>query len=749
MGGLGKTRLAIEAGFQLLERYSNGVWFVDLAAVADGAGVARALAAVLTVREESDKPLQASLCDALRDRSVLLVMDNCEHVLDAAARVIRSMLTECPRLHVLATSRQSLGLTGEVALRLEPLAVPHTIDPPLSQIGTVDAAKQPPAISLFVERAAAVQPSFELTPQNYAAVTAICRRLDGIPLALELAAARVRSLSVEQIAARLDDRFRLLVSGDRAAQPRQQTLRGLVDWSYDLLEPNARLLIARLSVFAGGCTLEAAEEICADSESEGSGAVGNVEARPRIEAADVLDLLTDLVEKSLVQVESGAHGDNRYLMLETLRQYAGEKLNDLGELTQLRQRHFRFYVRVAESAEAEMRGPNQNRRLREILADNDNFRAALLEASAGVDRMRLAAALFWHWYIHGLYAEGRSWIERALKECPDAPTPLLCRTKKAAGDLCWALGDLDDARKIHLQNLEIQSRVQDRRGIALSHNSLGLVAYHQGDCAASIEHYRTGLAILREEGDPTVTGLLLMNLALPIKDQGDYVEAETLLAEADELHRITGNTQGLGAVLHSRCLIAKRLGDYARAREFLEEAMEIERQQQNPHGEAVMLHTLGEIAFYQRDLDYAEECYRSALDRFRLAGAKRAIAASLYGLGQIFFERNDYTQAREYHLESLRIETDLKNRSGISNSLWGIAALDHVSGRPDRAAILLGAVAAESRQSGTSVAPNQLADRDRLLESVRDTLGEAIFTTEWQTGATLTIEQAAYLAQQS
>ena len=745
MGGLGKTRLAIEAGLQLLERHSNGVWFVDLATVTDGAGVARALAAVISLREESDKPLESSLCDTLREHNTLIVMDNCEHVLDAAARLVRALVMDCPHLHVLATSRQSLGLTGEVVLRLEPLQVPNSlISPPTPP---VRREEQWPAISLFAERAAAVQPGFALTPQNYSAVTTICRRLDGIPLALELAAVRVRSLSVEQIAARLDDRFRLLISGDRAAQPRQQTLRGLVDWSYDLLEPRARLLFARLSIFAGGCTLEAAENICADSDTGVCSPGTTAEDRPRIDVADVIDLLTDLVEKSLVQVEAGAIGDNRYLMLETLRQYADEKLQSSGELAQLRQKHLHWYLRCAEAAEAEMRGPNQNVRLREVLADNDNFRQALVEAGPGLERMRLAAALFWHWYIHGFYAEGRLWIDRALKECPAAPTALLCKTMKAAGDLCWALGDLDAARDIHLRNLEIQREAQDRKGIALSYNSLGLVAYHRGECAEAIANYRTGLEIMRDIGETIMTGVMLMNLSLPIKDQGDYVEAEALLAEADGLHRSTGNIQGLGAVLQSRCLIAKRLGDYVSARKYIEEAMEVDRRQENPQGEAVMLHTLGEIALFQKEIELAERSFHAALERFSRVGSKRAIAASLYCMALVFCERKDFDQARTYHLESLRIEADLKNRPGIISSLRGLAALDGVSGKPERATTLLGAAATHSLQSGTPIPPNLQADHDLLLESLRSTLGDARFTAGWTVGGSMTLDQAIAMAQ--
>ena len=276
MGGMGKTRLAIETALRQRAAFPDGVWFVDLASVAEKDLVARAVAAVLAVRKEAGQPLAVSLIAALRDRQMLLVIDNCEHLIEPSAQLVRSLVSACPRLHVLATSRQALGLTGEIVLRLEPLPLPPgSVDAQPAPLDATQAPDPSPAVRLFAERAAAAQPAFAVTAQNMAAVSAICHRLDGIPLALELAAARIRSLSAEQIASRLEDRFRLLTSGSRAAPPRQQTLRALVDWSFDQLGLPSRLLFARLSVFAGGWTLEAAEEVCGDITGSRQQAAGN------------------------------------------------------------------------------------------------------------------------------------------------------------------------------------------------------------------------------------------------------------------------------------------------------------------------------------------------------------------------------------------------------------------------------------------------------------------------------------------
>jgi len=756
MGGLGKTRLAIETASRFKPQFPGGAWFVDLAAIVDPELVPRTLAAVLSVREEAGKPLPQTLVDVLRDRRTLIVMDNCEHLLEPCAALIRSLVTACPQLYVLATSRQALGITGEVAFRLEPLPLP---DPESvisaaapggeEAIATIVSGivERSPAVSLFVERVAAAQPGFVASPQNIGAISKICCRLDGIPLALELAAARARSLSVVQIASRLDDRFRLLTSPSRAAPPRQQALRALVDWSFDLLEPKERMLFARVSIFAGGWMLEACEEVCADAPDEDpGGSPAGPLPREGIDRGQILDLLSGLVEKSLVLAESGDGGETRYRMLETLRQYAAEKLLQGGERERMRVRHLRWCLRFTEEAESEMRGANQTQRLSEQMRDNDNLRQALQEAGPGVERMRLATALFWHWYVHGFYAEGRGWLERVLEQTPDAPVALRCKAMKTAGDLCWAMGDMEAAQAIHHRNLAVQCDANDRRGVGMTYNSLGLVAYHQGDCAKAIEYYEKGLRILRELDEASAVGVVLMNLALPLKEQGAYREAEALLSEADAIHRKTGNAMGLTSVLHSRCLIAKRLGDYERAKEFIEEAIEIDGVHANLLGEAVNLHTRGEIAFYQGDLELAERSFRGSLERFSRIGARRSIAAALCSLGEVLQVQGHTDEARRLQLESLDIDSALGNRVGMTTSLRALAAAEHSRGDSRRAATLLAAVAAGIEQLGTPMPPNQHEPYERLLADIRETLGEESYDLHWRTGAVMSLESAAELA---
>jgi predicted ATPase/class 3 adenylate cyclase len=405
-GGCGKTRLALQVAADVLEEFEEGVWLVELAALADSTLVPQTVAAALGVREEPGRPLTETLIDYLRPRQVLLLLDNCEHLLSASAQLADTSLRACPRLRVLVTSREGLGIAGETTYRVPSLSLPD-----LQHLPPVAALSQFEATRLFVDRAAAAVPSFTLNEQNAPSVAEVCYRLDGIPLAIELAAARVKALPVEQITRRLDDRFRLLTGGSRAALPRQQTLRATIDWSYDLLSEAERMLLRRLSVFAGGWTLEAAE------------AVGAGEG---INDDEVQELLTTLVEKSLVLYEE-QRGEARYRLLETVRQYSRERLLESGEMQVVCSRHASFYLNFAEQAEPELRRSDQVGWLNRLDVEHDNLRAALewslLGDNQGEVGLRLAGALWWFWLVRSHFTEGRNWLDAAVSRAVDAPAP--------------------------------------------------------------------------------------------------------------------------------------------------------------------------------------------------------------------------------------------------------------------------------------------------------------------------------------
>jgi predicted ATPase/class 3 adenylate cyclase len=422
VGGTGKTRLALQVAGELLERIADGVWLIELAAVSDPAQLASTVAATLAVREEPGRAMRDTLTDHLRDRAAVLILDNCEHLLAGCAELAEHLLRQCGSLLVLATSREALGIPGEVAWNVPSLTLPPAA-------GDLDQVLQSEAAQLFIERAAAANRAFKGTPDSASAVAQICRRLDGIPLALELAAGRIKSLRVEEVAARLDDRFRLLAGGSRTALPRQRTLLGTIDWSHSLLSEPERELLRRLSVFAGGWTLESAEAVCAD----GSG--------------NVLELLSGLVAKSLVVFDGGA---GRYHMLETIRQYAGDRLLDAGEGDEYRARHLAHFASLANEAGAKLQGAGLSGAMALLDAERDNLRAALgwaLEQGephviAGGELVR---ALGDFWGLRGQHYEARDWHRRAI-EVVREPGPLRARLLERFGSFEWQQGDLREAR---------------------------------------------------------------------------------------------------------------------------------------------------------------------------------------------------------------------------------------------------------------------------------------------------------------
>jgi non-specific serine/threonine protein kinase len=406
-GGIGKTRLSLETAHQLLSAFPDGIWFIELAPVSDPALLSQLIVNTLGLLDQANRSPQTMLTDFLQSKHALLILDNCEHLILACAQLVEILLRTCPDLKILTTSREALNIDGESLYLVPTLTIPDSVN------ATLDALSESEAAKLFLERAGSTGTGFTLTGENAPSIAEICRHLDGIPLALELAAARVKLLRVEEIAVRLNDSFRLLTGGARTALPRHQTLRAMIDWSHDLLSEPERALLRRLSVFAGGWSLEAAEQV---TSSRGNEETENARAIHDLQAMDILDLLTSLVNKSLIIAENKQGQETRYTMLETIRQYASEKLLQAGEAELLRERHLAYYVDLAERAEPNLRAHDMVLWLDHLEAEHENIRSALewgLEADIEAE-LRLASALLWYWHIRGRKNEGVEWLERAL-----------------------------------------------------------------------------------------------------------------------------------------------------------------------------------------------------------------------------------------------------------------------------------------------------------------------------------------------
>ena len=559
-GGSGKTRLALAVASGLVENFEDGVWLVELAPLSDPDLVPQAIASVLGVREAPGTDLIEGLVDHLEPRNVLLVLDNCEHLIEACASLAETLLRRCPGLSVLTTSREALGIPGETLFAVPPLSLPDPHRPP-----AVEGMPRYEASRLFVERARAVRSGFSITGDNAMAIAQICYRLDGMPLAIELAAARVRVLSPEQISTRLDDSFRLLAGGGRSVLARQRTLLATMDWSYGLLGPQEKGLFRRLSVFAGGFTLEAAEGVCAGEDLEGG---------------EVLDLLASLVDKSLVLVAAEQGGEARYRLLETARQYASEKLGEAGEAEEVHRRHADFYLALAEEAEPDPR--EQGAWLERLGTERDNFRAALgwslgPEASAEAAELgvRLAVALGHRrfWAAYGL-GEGLVWFERGLAGSGTLPEILRAEALAHAGWIANVQGNYEKAQRLLEENYAVSKELGDKHIVATSLIQLGQFLTMHGSEQERVETLREETeALLPELSDPQLTASLLVFLGLVALNGDDYQRTFALLEEGLHLFREMGDTYGTAICCGTLGFVALHLDDVDRAARMFEEAL--------------------------------------------------------------------------------------------------------------------------------------------------------------------------------
>ncbi len=553
IGGLGKSRLSLQVAADVLDDYPDGVWFVELAPVADPRVVPQLLASLLGVREVAGGSVLDALAAHVRTRALLVILDNCEHLTQACAELARALLEAGPQVKILASSREHLNLRGEITYPLMPLALP---DP--QHKAAMEDFLQGEAVRLFVDRASAALPSFAVSERNAGAIATICRRLDGIPLALELAAARVRTLSVENIAERLRDRFRLLSGGDRTALPRQQTLRALIDWSFDLLSSSERVLFGRLAVFAGGFTLDAGEVIGAGSE---------------LAETDVLDVLAHLVEKSLVALEAAGA---RYKMLETVRQYAQEKLDASGEAEHARARHLAFYCTFADSARAELAGPAQGQWLEAIDRELENVLAAHRWCDAapegGERGLQLVTALKFYWINRGLFGLGYELTLEALARPRSTSRDLArCRGLLLAGQLCLFIGRFDDAARLLRESLEIARENDTKPAVTAVLPPLAIAAIRQGELATARTYLTESLTLARELGNKRQLAAALNELGQLDRLEGRIDSATSLYQQVLPLARDLEDRESIAVALLNLAMVALTKRDLAPAQAMLRE----------------------------------------------------------------------------------------------------------------------------------------------------------------------------------
>ncbi|HET9587397.1 MAG TPA: adenylate/guanylate cyclase domain-containing protein, partial [Anaerolineales bacterium] len=645
-GGTGKTRLSIELGGEVLSAFGDGVWLIELAPLADPALMIQTIAAVFGLRENPGRPLVDQVTDYLRARQLLLILDNCEHLVEACAKLAEALLHTCPHLKILASSREPLGIPGETTYRVPSLYLPDQ-----TQV-TPEAILGCEAVQLFVDRACAAHPDFRITDRNAPYVAQICRRLDGIPLALELAAARTRVLSPEQIASRLDDRFRLLTGGSRTALPRQQTLRALIDWSYDLLTGPEKALFRRLAVFVGGWTLDAAEEVCA-----GNG----------IEQYEVLDLLTQLVDKSLV-IANAQDGTVRYHRLETIHQYAREKLFESDEAFHVRQCHLDYFIKLVRWGGENWFGPASQKVEARLGAEGDNIRSALswtLE-NRPEEAMKLISwvTLMGLWIMRGQITEARSWCETALAR----------------------LETLSPETEPALRNLV--------RMKAKGWNYLAMAQMNLGDHHASRDAAEKSVKLAREVGDRRILAQALASLGIGAAYTGDTDYALEVTGESLELCRQGGYRRTLAWAINTMIHIYGIKGDPVQKQNYENQYKSLRQEAGLPFDPAESAMVLSEQAYRRGDYAEALQHVESALsnlaergDKYRLTGFQSEVAHFLRQQGR-------YTEALRFYRRSIRLWQDFGHRGAVAHQLECFAYISIAQDQSPRAVRLLSAAEA-------------------------------------------------------
>jgi len=780
--GVGKTRLALELARTMECDFADGACFVSLAPIHDATLVPAAIAGLLGLREAGARPLAEVVQATLRERHLLLLLDNFEHLVQAAP-LVADLVAACPRLMVVTTSRVSLRLHGEQVHEIAPLAVPDAAT--TSSVATLERV---PAVQLFLQRARAAQPAFALSAANAGAVAAICQRLDGLPLALELAAARSRLLAPQDLLERLDTRLSLLRSGSRDLPMRQQTLRDTLGWSYDLLPPEAQAVFRRLGVFADGWTLDAAKAVCS-AASEGG--------QP-VEVLEACSLLLDhhLIQRTEAELASGTAA--RFTMLETVREYAWEQTHTHQEVPAIERAHAAYYLALVEEAKPHLRGPEQGRWFARLEDEHNNLRAALRQAIASQEiaqGLRLAGGLSRFWASRGYFSEGRTWLEDLLERSnrgeatPLEATPLEAARATAltgAGLLAQQQGDYGRALARYEECLALQRRWGDQAGIAATLNHLGIVAQEQGDYPRALILHEESLALHRALGNQTGMAMALNNLARVAAFQADNARVTALLRESLTLRRAMGDTQGIAIALTNLGDQARERGDYQEARALGEESLALSRtlgdtmrialalgnlaETARDEGEvergvalgeesllllreagdrwdiAVVLVTLGALARDQHHLDRAAQLLEESLALRHELGDTRGAAVSLLLLGAVSCDQGNEARTAAQLSESLSLFQRVGDKKGIAACLERWALLASAQGLFDRAVRLYGAAAQMRCAIGAPMAPADQPAHAERLDCARATLGDEQFMAAWAEGKAMSVDHIANFA---
>jgi len=792
-GGTGKTRLSIQAAREALDQYPNGVWFVELAPILDPLLVPRATAIAMGLRDEPQRPVIDMLCDYLREKKMLIILDNCEHLVEACAQMTDRLLHAASNTRIFASSREALGIAGEVTYQVPSLGLPD-----LENLPSVESLSQYEAVKLFIDRATAAVSTFTVTNDNAPALAQICHRLDGIPLAIELAAAKIRVLSLEQIAKRLDDRFRLLTGGSRTALERHQTLRAALDWSYNLLSEQEQTLFRRLTVFIDGWTLEAAESVCCDPSTAlpaervaplraGSGLVPFGDD---IRSEDVLNLLEHLINKSLVIAEEMGH-ESRYRMLETMRQYALEKLVDAGERDALHDRHLDYFLQFAETAAPHLIRPEQLEWLVQLDADYENLRFALewaLSKETAELSLRLCAALGSFWYLRSYWLEGSKWLKSALTKTTKSPSAAekAARVKALYRDaeLANQLDDLERMKTSAELSLALAQEGSDRRDIVIARFFVGFVLFRRNDNDRARSLIEQSLAEFRELDDPYWEAYSYSQMIYYLVTPDEQKKIAEMTVQALELARKAGERLNLAGALSEYASWNYSFNRVNEANKYAEEADMLFKEIGSNISTTSFL--LAKVAWLNGNYKKARSLYMEMQERYGLLGEKNIRSFVIASLGQLAIEEGNLAQAQAYMEEALETARELEDRTRIAYRLVVLGITYYLQGniekfkqhlmegirlakglsiapnshflayilksiyieKPENAARLLGVIDSSQREMDNAIVDPLFKHVycDPAKAHARKALGDAAFESAFVEGQKMSLDEALDLA---
>lgn len=731
-GGVGKTRLGLQIATDLLEDFADGVCFVSLAPISDPELVVSTIAQTLGIKEAGKKPLLVLLIASLRNKSQLLFLDNFEQVVMAAPR-LSDLLTACPRLNILVTSRAPLHISGEHEFPVLPLATPD-----LKKLPESEALSEYAAVALFLQRARMTRPNFQVTSINARTIAEICVHLDGLPLAIELAAARIKILPPHTLLKQLEHRFEVLTCGARDLPVRQQTLRNTIQWSYDLLNKEEQRLFRQLSIFVGGCTLEAAAVVC------------NVSSNTN-RSMELLEGVTSLVDKSFLQQTEWEREEPRLQMLETIREFGLVCLRESDELEAASCAHAAYYLGLAEEAEANLMGAEQGRWLDRLEQEHENLRTALgwlmeraqTEADQAELALRMFGALESFWTACGHWSEGRMFMERALTTSKGVVTSARAKALKAAAYLLdYTENEIDRLEALLRESLVLYRELEDTRGIVDILGHLGAIAREKGNFAAARSLEEEALALSQGSGYKVAIARSLQGLGILLKDQGEYVKAHAMLEESLNLYSKLGNKYGTAITLFRLAqVLFLSLGDPATIHTLLEESLALFRELNVKVGIDHSYWLLAQVALQEGDVALARSLLEERMAITRQIGDRVSLAESLSDLAMVAAREDNYAAARALYEESLAISREIVSKWRIAPYLEGLASVLAAQEEFARAAQLWGAAGTLREAFGIPLPPVERAAYERAVAATRSYLGEKAFATAWAQGQAMTPDQ--------